>query len=68
MSGKLFLGFINGDLAELLEVLHEVEGGLAGAGAGCFVALYDLSFCIRYEFSDFSIDLFDELFHNSVLY
>ena len=46
---KLLLGCFNGDFAEFLELLHELEGGLAGACAGSLVALDHLGFCVNLE-------------------
>ena len=54
---------LDGNFAELLEVLHEVEGGLTGAGAGGFVTLNYLSFSVLRKISELGIDLFDKCFH-----
>ena len=60
---RLFRG-LDGSLAELLQVLHEFEGGLTGAGAGGLVSLHDLRFGVLREFGACSIDLFNKLFHD----
>ena len=60
---KLFLCLSNRNCAELLEVLHEGESGLAGTCTGGLVSLNELSFSVYLEISDFSIDFFNKLFH-----
>ena len=40
---------LDGSLAEILQVLHEVEGGLAGTGAGGLVTLHNLRFGVLGE-------------------
>lgn len=60
---KLLLGFFNGNLAEFLELLHELEGGLAGACAGSLVALDYLSFCVNLEEIHVRVDEIDEFLH-----
>ena len=59
----LFLGLFDGNFPELLEVLHQVEGDLTGAGAGGFVALGNLGAGILLESCCLSNDLFNKLFH-----
>ena len=59
----LFLGLFDGDFPELLEVLHKIEGYLAGAGAGGFVTLNDLGASVLLESGGLSDDFFDKLFH-----
>lgn len=54
MSVFLLLGLLNRNLSEFLEILHELESGLAGACAGGLVTLYYLSISILYE----NVDLF----------
>ena len=66
-SGTL-LGLLYGNLAELLEVLHEGQGGLTGAGTSGLVTLHYLCFGVLGEFSEFSIDFFNKLFHNGFLF
>ena len=58
---KLLLG--NGCLAEFLQVLHQGQGGLAGAGAGGLVTFGDLSLGILGEGLELSVDFFYNLFH-----
>ena len=60
---KLLLGCFNGDFAEFLELLHELEGGLAGACAGGLVALSDLCFGIGFEDIHRLLDFLYKLFH-----
>lgn len=60
---KLLLGFLDGNFAEFLELLHELEGGLAGACTGSLVALDYLGFCINLEEVNVRIDEFYEFFH-----
>ena len=62
VGNRLFRG-VHGNLAELLEVLHQVEGGLAGTGTGGFVTLYDLRFGVLGELSGLRVDFFNKLFH-----
>ena len=64
---KLFLCLSNGNLTEFLEIFHESKSSLACAGTGSLVSLNDLSFSIYLEISDFSIDLFNKLFHFCVI-
>ena len=59
----LFRG-LNGNLAEFLEILHQVKGSLTGTGTGSFVALNDLSVSVDYEFCVLSFDFLDKLFHD----
>ena len=59
----LFLGLFDGDFPELLEVLHEIEGDLAGAGAGGFVTLHDLSASVLLESGGLSDNFFNKSFH-----
>lgn len=54
VSVFLLLGLLNRNLSEFLEILHELESGLAGACAGGLVTLYYLSISILYE----NVDLF----------
>lgn len=60
---KLFLCLNYGNLAEFLEILHELEGCLAGAGASGFVTLNYLSLSIGLEGFDVSVDSFYKCFH-----
>ena len=55
---------LNGSLAEVLEILHQVQGGLTGTGASSFVTLNYLSVSIDYEFCVLSFDFLDKLFHD----
>ena len=57
------LGSSNRSLAELLEILHELESGLASACASSLVSLNYLSLGISLECLDFSIDFSNKLFH-----
>ena len=59
----LFLGLFDGYFPEHLEVIHEFEGYLAGAGAGGFVALNYLGTSVLLESGGLSDDFFDKLFH-----
>jgi len=61
---KLF-GSIYRSFAEVLHQLAEVEGSLACAGTGSFVAFLYLSGGVLLESFDFSIDLCNEFFHNN---
>ena len=54
----LFGGFFNRDFAELLEVLHKGECGLAGACSGSLVALCKLILCIPGKQDHLCTDLF----------
>ena len=54
----------DGNLAELLEVLHEFEGGLTGTGTGGLVSFDELLFSILSVNSKFSCDFLYELFHD----
>ena len=63
-ASKNLLGSFNRNFAEFLEVLHEFEGVLAGAGTSGFVTLYYLGFCILGELCCDSIDFFNKLFHD----
>ena len=65
---KCLLSSFHGNLAELLEVLHEGQGGLTGAGTSGLVTLHYLCFGVLGEFSEFSIDFFNKLFHNGFLF
>ncbi len=66
MCEKLFLGYFDGNLTELLKVFHKSKSGFAGAGTGSLVSLDNLSLSVDLELSDFSLDLFYKLFHNGV--
>ena len=59
----LLLGLLNGNFPEFLEILHEFEGGLAGAGASCLVTLFYLSVCILYEHVELFFDFSDKFLH-----
>lgn len=59
----LLLGLGYGNLSEFLEILHEFESGLAGAGAGGLVTLFYLSVSVLYEHVDRFLDLGDEILH-----
>lgn len=54
---------LDGNFAELLEVLHKSKSGLTGAGASGFVTLNYLSFSVLRKFSVLGIDLFNKCFH-----
>jgi len=54
---------LNRNLTELLQVLHDGESSLTGAGASGFVTLNKLSFSVLLEFSDLSIELLNKCFH-----
>jgi len=60
---KLIFCFNYGNLAEFLEILHEFEGGLTGACAGCFVTLNYLSLSVDLEGLDVGVDFFNKFFH-----
>ena len=64
----ILLSLLNGNFAEFLHVLHDGEGGLAGAGTSGLVTLHYLCFGVLGEFSEFSIDFFNKLFHNGFLF
>ena len=63
VCSKLLLSFGNGYFPELLEILHEIKSGLAGAGASCLVTLFNLSVSISDESLDLGLDLCYKLFH-----
>lgn len=54
---------LDGDFAELLEVLHEVESGLTGAGASGFVTLNYLSLSVLRKLGELGVDFFNKCFH-----
>jgi len=60
---ELLLGFSDGNFPELLEVLHEVKGSLAGAGASGLVSLLNLSVGVHNESLDLCFDLCDKILH-----
>ena len=66
LNAELLCSF-DRDLAELFEVLHETESSLAGASAGSFVTLYDLSLSVLCELSEFSVDFFNKCFHDKIV-
>ena len=59
----LFLGLFDGDFPEHLEVVHEVEGYLAGAGTGGFVTLNYLGASVLLESGGLGDDFFNKFFH-----
>ena len=59
----LLLSLSYGYLSELLEVLHELKGSLAGAGTGSLVSLFNLSISIYDECIELFLDLCNKLFH-----
>ena len=63
VSVFLLLGLLNRNLSEFLEILHELESGLAGACAGGLVTLYYLSVSILYENVDLFFDFCDKILH-----
>ena len=63
MQKKLFFCFAYGNLAEFLEIFHELESGFAGACAGGFVTLNYLSLSICLEELDVGVDFFYKCFH-----
>ena len=63
---KLFLRLSNGDFAELLQVLHELEGSLAGASAGGLVTLVQLECGVLTEGLGLCIDFFQKCFHCTI--
>ena len=60
----LFLGLVDGNLAELLQVLHKSEGGFTGAGTGGLVSLDDLSFGVDLEEVHRLFDFLYKFFHD----
>ena len=60
------LGSFDGNLAEFLEVLHQGQGGLAGAGTGGLVTFVHLKGCILTEGLGLCVNLFQKLFHGFV--
>ena len=65
---KLFLRLSNRNFAELLEVVHQSESGLAGAGTGGLVTLDDLSFSIGFEEFYVLFDFLNKIFHDDLCY
>ena len=63
-GGIGLFGSLDGGFAELLEIVHEGEGGLAGAGTGSFVPLYYLGIGIDYEFLILGLDFLNKFFHD----
>ena len=61
---KKLLRVSDGSLAELLEVLHQLQGGLAGAGTGGLVSLDDLSFGVDLEEVHRLFDFLYKFFHD----
>ena len=62
MSGDLF-GSLDGNFAELFEILHQVQGSFTGTATGSFVSFNDLSLSVGRKFFDLSFDLFNKFFH-----
>ncbi len=60
---KLFFCFNYGNLTEFLEILHELQSGLAGAGASGFVTLNYLSLSVGLEGLNVGVDFFNKCFH-----
>lgn len=65
MQKKLFFCFCNGNLAEFLEILHQLKSGFAGARAGSFVTFDDLSLSIDLECLNVGVDFFNKCFHKN---
>lgn len=59
----LLLSLSYGYLSELLEVLHEIKGSLAGAGTCSLVSFFNLSISIYDESLELFLDLCNKLFH-----
>ena len=64
MEILVLFGSFDGSFAELLEILHEIESGLAGAGAGGFVSLLNLSVCVDNEELVLCLDFLNKFFHD----
>lgn len=54
----------DGNFTEILEFLHKCESGLAGTGAGSFIALNNLRFSVLCELSVLNCDFLNKLFHD----
>ena len=61
---KLFLRHSNGNFAELLEILHQIQSSLAGASTSSLVAFDDLSFSVSLEELDVLFDFLNKIFHD----
>ena len=59
----LLLGLLNRNLSEFLEILHELESGLARACAGGLVTLFYLSVSVLYEHVELFFDFSDKILH-----
>ena len=68
INSKKLLGCFHGDFAELLEVLHKLESGLAGAGTGSFVSLNNLSLSVELEEIHVLLDFLYKIFHGVVVF
>lgn len=60
----LFLCFLNGNFAELLETFDDLKSGLASACSCCLITFNYLSFSVNLESLDVCIDSINKLFHN----
>jgi len=63
MQKKLFFCFAYGNLTEFLKIFHELEGSLAGAGAGGLVTFNYLSLSVGLEDLDVGVNFFNKCFH-----
>ena len=63
VSVFLLLGLLNRNLSEFLEILHELESGLARACAGGLVTLFYLSVSVLYEHVELCLDFSDKILH-----
>lgn len=68
MRMAFLLGSLDGGLAEFLELLHQLQGGLAGACAGGLVAFLDLGGGILLEGLEAGVDGFDEILHDAFVF
>ena len=59
----LLLGLLNRNLSEVLEILHELESGLAGACASGLITLFYLSVSVFYELVELCLDFSDKILH-----
>lgn len=67
MQKKLFFCLGNGNLAEFLEIFHQLESGFAGTGASSFVSFHYLSLSIDLEGLNVGVDFFYKCFHKKIV-
>ena len=67
ISKKLLFRLSDRDTTELLEVFHQVKGGLTGTGTGSLVALDNLRFSVEFEEIHVLFDFLYKIFHGVVI-